>query len=105
MITGEEFDADEARRIGLLHAVCDEVELDAALARLLAELRSSGPRAMAAVKKLIPEVAGAAIDEALMEKVAQRIAGIRATPEAQEGLSAFLEKRRPAWSAPKSDKR
>ena len=104
MISGEEFGAAEAHRIGLLHEVCDEPGLEAAVARMLAGLRSSGPRAMAAVKKLIPEVAGAAIDDTLMETVAQRIAGIRATPEAQEGLTAFLEKRKPAWSAPGSGK-
>jgi len=98
MISGEEFGAAEAHRIGLLHEVCDEPGLEAAVARMLGGLSSSGPRAMVAVKKLIPEVAGAAIDDALMETVAQRIAGIRATPEAQEGLTAFLEKRRPAWS-------
>jgi methylglutaconyl-CoA hydratase len=59
---------------------------------------------MVAVKKLIPEVAGARIDDALMEKVSQRIAEIRITPEAQEGLSAFLEKRKTAWSTPASEK-
>ena len=104
MVSGEEFDAAEAHRIGLLHQVCDANELDAAVGRALASLHSSGPRAIAAVKKLIPEVAGAAIDERLMETVAQRIAGIRTTPEAQEWLTAFLEKRKTAWSAPKSDK-
>jgi len=98
MLTGEEFGAAEAHRIGLLHETCDAAELDAVLGRLLANLRSSGPLAVVAAKKLIPDVAGAAIDDKLMEMLAQRIAGIRATPEAQEGLSAFLEKRKPAWA-------
>jgi methylglutaconyl-CoA hydratase len=53
-----------------------------------------------AVKQLIADVAGRRIDERLIEDTSRRIAEIRATPEAQEGLSAFLEKRKPAWMAP-----
>ena len=102
MLSGEEFDSAEAYRIGLVHDICEEPELNALVGRLLAHLYSSGPAAMVAVKKLIPEVAGARIDHALMEKVSQRIAEVRITPEAQEGLSAFLEKRKTAWSAPAS---
>ncbi len=104
MISGEEFDAAEAYRIGLVHDICEEPDLTAVVGRLLTHLYSSGPLAMAAIKKLIPEVAGARIDDKLMEAVSQRIAAIRVTPEAQEGLSAFLEKRKTAWSTPASDK-
>lgn len=104
MLSGEEFDAAEAYRIGLLHDICEEPELNAVIGRMLANLYSSGPRAMVAIKKLIPEVAGARVDDRLMDIVAQRIAGIRVTPEAQEGLSAFLEKRKTAWSTPASEK-
>ena len=59
---------------------------------------------MAAIKKLIPEIAGSRIDEDLMELTAQRIAAVRTTAEAQEGLSAFLEKRKTAWSTSASEK-
>ena len=104
MLSGEEFDSAEAYRIGLLHDICEEHDLNAVVGRMLANLYSSGPRAVVAIKKLIPEVAGARVDDRLMETVAQRIAGIRATPEAQEGLSAFLEKRKTAWSTPASGK-
>ena len=104
MLSGEEFDVAEAYRIGLVHDICEEPELSAVVGRMLANLYSSGPRAVVAIKKLIPEVAGARVDDRLMETVAQRIAGIRVTPEAQEGLSAFLEKRKTAWSTPASDK-
>ncbi len=100
MLSGEQFDAAEAFRIGLIHDVCEEPELNALVGRMLANLRSSGPNAMAAIKKLIPQVAAARVDDALMETVSQRIAEIRTTAEAQEGLSAFLEKRKTAWSAP-----
>jgi methylglutaconyl-CoA hydratase len=104
MLSGEEFDAAEAFRIGLVHDICEEPELNARVGRMLAHLYSSGPLAVVAIKKLIPEVAAARIDESLMEMVSQRIAGIRATAEAQEGLSAFLDKRKTAWSTPASEK-
>jgi len=102
MLSGEEFDAAEAYRIGLVHDICEEPDLNAVVGRMLASLYSSGPGAVLAIKKLIPEVAGTRVDDKLMEKVAQRIAGIRVMPEAQEGLTAFLEKRRTAWSTPAS---
>ena len=103
MISGEEFDAAEAYRIGLVHDICEESDLNALLGRMLAQLYSSGPHAVTAVKKLISEVDGSSIDDELMEAVSQRIAAIRVTAEAQEGLSAFLEKRKPAWSTPASE--
>ncbi len=99
MLSGEEFDAAEAYRIGLLHDICEEAELNAVVGRMLRQLHSSGPRAVVAIKKLIPEIATAAIDDAVSEKTAQRIAEVRTTPEAQEGLGAFLEKRKPSWVA------
>ena len=102
MLSGEEFDSAEAYRIGLVHDICEEPELNALVGRMLAHLYSSGPAAIVAAKKLIPDIAAARIDDALMEKVSQRIAEIRVTPEAQEGLSAFLEKRKTAWSTPAS---
>jgi methylglutaconyl-CoA hydratase len=70
--------------------------------RLLASLYSSGPNAVVAVKKLIPEVAGARVDKALVEMTAQRIAQARTTAEAQEGFTAFLEKRKASWVTPAS---
>ena len=97
----EEFDAAEAFRIGLLHDIVEDAELNARVGGMLAQLYSSGPQAMAAAKKLIPLGAHADIDEALIDETARRIADIRATAEGQEGLSAFLEKRKPNWAAPK----
>jgi methylglutaconyl-CoA hydratase len=104
MLSGEEFDVAEAYRIGLLHDICEESDLNAVVGRMLAHLYSSGPQAVVAIKKLIPEVAASRIDDKLMEMLSSRIAGIRVTPEAQEGLSAFLEKRRTRWSTPASEK-
>ena len=104
MLSGEEFDSAEAFRIGLVHDICEEPELNALVGRMLAHLYSSGPNAVVAIKKMIPEVAGSRIDEALVEMTAQRIAEIRTTQEAQEGLSAFLEKRKASWVAPASER-
>ncbi|MCW5606286.1 MAG: enoyl-CoA hydratase/isomerase family protein, partial [Burkholderiales bacterium] len=97
MITGEEFDAAEAYRIGLVHDIVEREDLQEAVGRILAQLHSSGPQAMAAIKALIPRSAHASIGAEIVDETARSIAEIRSTPEAQEGLGAFLEKRRPAW--------
>jgi methylglutaconyl-CoA hydratase len=104
MLSGEEFDSAEAFRIGLVHDICEEPELNGLVGRMLAQLYASGPRAVAAIKQLIPEVASARIDGDLLERVSQRIADIRVTPEAQEGLAAFLEKRKASWVTPASER-
>lgn len=97
MLTGEEFDAPEARRIGLVHETVAPEALESRVSAVLAQLHTSGPNAVSAIKKLIPVSAHAPIGPEIVEETARRIAAIRATPEAQEGLSAFLEKRQPAW--------
>lgn len=98
MITGEEFDAIEAQRIGLLHQAVDEEQLEATVEGILDHVRTSGPGAIRAIKQLIPMSAHSPIGPDIIEETARRIAALRATPEAQEGLSAFLEKRKPAWA-------
>jgi methylglutaconyl-CoA hydratase len=100
-ITGEEFDAAEAWRLGLIHDIAEEEALNGTVGAMLGQLYTSGPKAIAAAKKLIPLGAHAVIDEKILDETARRIADIRATPEAQEGLSAFLEKRKPDWVEPK----
>jgi methylglutaconyl-CoA hydratase len=102
MLTGEEFDCAEAYRIGLVHDITEEEHIDATIGTLLAHLYTSGPKALAAVKQLIPVSTRAAIGAELIAETSRRIADIRATPEAQEGLSAFLEKRRPSWTEPQA---
>ena len=104
LLSGEEFDSAEAFRTGLVHDICEEPELNGLVGRMLAHLYSSGPDAIAAMKQLMPEVAGRRIDETLVETTAQRIAEIRTTAEAQEGLSAFLEKRKATWVTPASER-
>jgi methylglutaconyl-CoA hydratase len=89
-VTGERFSAAVALRIGLVQEVADD--LDAAAARVLAELRSAGPEAARAAKQLARAPLTAA-------ETAQGIAAHRTGPEGQEGLRAFLEKRPPRWAS------
>jgi methylglutaconyl-CoA hydratase len=90
-VTGERFDAATALRIGLVHEVAPAGNLDAAVARVLAELRTAGPRAARAAKRLVLD---APLDG---RETAQRIAERRTSDEGQEGLKAFLERRPAAW--------
>lgn len=101
-ISGEEFDAAEAWRMGLVHDISEEESLNGTVGAMLAQLYSSGPKAMAAAKKLIGLSAHANIDKSILDETSRRIADIRATPEGQEGLTAFLEKRRPNWVEPRN---
>lgn len=97
-LTAEVFDGAEARRVGL---VCDAVEtvdaLDAWTADITATLLKNGPAAMAKCKTEAQAVAGTPWTE-LRERTARAIAEIRVTPEGQEGLKAFLDKRPPNWA-------
>jgi methylglutaconyl-CoA hydratase len=99
-LTGETFDAAEAFRIGMLHDIVEGGELNARIGNVLAELYCGGPKALVFAKRQIAKVAHAEINPGMVEATAHAIAEIRATPEAQEGLSAFLDKRRAAWVAP-----
>lgn len=99
-LTGERFDGREAMRIGLVHrAVPTEADLDAAVQRAVGELLSAGPAAVASAKELIRTVGALSLEEAI-PVTSKWIAALRATPEAAEGMAAFLGKRAPAW-APK----
>ena len=96
-LSAERFDAKEARRIGLVHEVVPAAGLASAAAEILAALAGNGPAAMAATKDLIRAVAGRPINAELVADTARRIADIRASDEGREGISAFLEKRKPNW--------
>ncbi|TWT23442.1 enoyl-CoA hydratase/isomerase family protein [Luteimonas marina] len=99
--TAEIFDAAQALRIGLLHDVVAADALDAAVERQLGLLLKAGPVAASAAKALVREVAAQADRDALDDANAALIAKLRVSPEGQEGLSAFLGKRSPAWSLEK----
>jgi methylglutaconyl-CoA hydratase len=97
MLTGERISAAEALRLGLVHEVVAPEQLDPSIERIVGELLKSGPDAIAAAKRLIGDLSGRPIEPSLIEETAQRIAALRATGEAREGVGAFLEKRAPAW--------
>ena len=104
-VSGEEFDAAEAFRIGLLHDIVELEHLNARIGDMLSQLYCGGPLAIVAAKRQIGRIAHAGITEAVVTDTANTIADIRATAEAQEGLSAFLEKRQAAWIAPAQPKK
>lgn len=97
MLTGERFSAAEARRAGLVSEVAEGGALDAAVARLVDALAAGGPAAQREAKALLRALRGRPVDEALTHETARTLARVRATPEAQEGIAAFLGKRRPRW--------
>jgi methylglutaconyl-CoA hydratase len=96
-LTGARFDADKAKAIGLVHEVVPAADLDAAVDRYVAEALSASPTAVARAKALIPRVLGKPTAD-VIEITADAIATQRVSPEGQEGLKAFLEKRRPSWA-------
>jgi methylglutaconyl-CoA hydratase len=96
--TAEIFDAAEALRIGLLHQVVAADELDAAVQRQLDLLTRAAPLAAAEAKALVRRVATGGDPASVDAANAELIARLRVSPEGQEGLSAFLDKRKPMWS-------
>lgn len=96
-LTGERFGAEEARAIGLVHEVVRPGSLDERVGAVAREILKCGPRAVAAAKELIREGMGRPREEQIAYTI-ETIARIRVSPEGQEGLAAFLEKRKPRWS-------
>jgi methylglutaconyl-CoA hydratase len=97
--TAEIFDAAEALRIGLLHQVVAADALDASVDRQIALLLKAGPIAAASAKTLVRRVAAGGDAAAVDAANADLIARLRVSAEGQEGLAAFLDKRKPAWCA------
>jgi methylglutaconyl-CoA hydratase len=96
--SAEIFDAQTALQIGLLHHVVPAEQLDDAIDRQIALLLKAGPIASASAKRLVNRVAGETDRDVLDTDNARLIAQLRTSPEGQEGLAAFLEKRLPAWA-------
>jgi methylglutaconyl-CoA hydratase len=92
-VTGRRFDASHAREIGLVHEVVALDDLDSAVDDVIAEIQTAGPSAVAAAKRLIRDVRVMPYDET-RGPTTTAIAKQRITPEAQEGLRAFLERRK-----------
>ncbi len=96
-LTGRRFSAQHAVDIGLVHTLVAADQLDATIDAVLGEVLAAGPDAIAAAKRLIANVWDAD-DTTATTLTASALAERRASPEGQEGLRAFLEKRRPSWS-------
>ena len=95
-LTGEIFAPAEARAMGLVHEIVPLAALPARVLEHVATLRKCGPQAVATAKALIREITPLAYDQAI-EHAVKTIARVRTSPEGQEGLGAFLEKRKPRW--------
>jgi methylglutaconyl-CoA hydratase len=96
-LTGERFDARRALDIGLVNVVAPPEKLDEKIDVLIHSLLSSGPEALASCKELLRRIPGMSFEEA-KEYTARMIAELRVSREGQEGMAAFLEKRKPNWT-------
>ena len=99
VLTGERVSAEEAHRLGIVHEVCAAEALDERVRAVTESVLRGGPRAQAAAKMLLRQVSNRTIDDAVIEETAHAIADLRVTPEAKEGVTAFLDKREPSWRA------
>lgn len=96
-VTGRRFDAQRAREIGLVHAIAPAADLDAHVARAVNEVLDAAPEAIATAKALLRTIAGRTPED-VRALTAETIATRRASAEGQEGMKAFLDKRKPAWT-------
>ena len=97
LITAEMIDAKHAQRLGIVHEVHPAAELDNAVTKILASIRACGPKAVSVSKRLVATLGNMGVDVQTAEHTVDELTAIRSTEEAQEGLSAFLEKRSPQW--------
>jgi len=98
-MTGQVFDADDAKAYGLVDQVLGSAdEIDGFVAGLAASMKVCAPGAVGDSKRLVHHVAGHRLDAGLMEDTAKRIARARVGAEGQEGVRAFLDKRKPGWA-------
>lgn len=96
-LSAERFSARRARRLGLVNETVTEEDLEETLNQMINSLLQNSPAAITASKKLIANVANRSIDNELIGYTSNQIAAIRVSQQGQEGLTAFLEKRLPAW--------
>ena len=96
-LTAERFDAKRAYDLGMVSEVVDEAELDNKINELLQIILINSAEAVKAAKQMIFAVEGKPVTGDMMQMTSESIADIRASEEGKEGLSAFLEKRKPSW--------
>jgi methylglutaconyl-CoA hydratase len=97
-ITGETFDAETARAIGLVHIVSAPAQLDQILEQQIQLILRAGPTAAKEAKRLVRAVQGNLDFDALVASTAELLARLRVSQEGLEGVSAFLERRKPSWT-------
>lgn len=97
MVTAERFSAAQAHAMGMVHELATPETLDEKVDELVRTLVANGPQATRACKRLVHDVSGVPITEALRGETARRIADIRASDEGREGVASFLNKRKPSW--------
>ncbi|MCF1485429.1 MULTISPECIES: enoyl-CoA hydratase/isomerase family protein [Rhizobium/Agrobacterium group] len=102
-LTGERMGVEKAHALGLVHEIAEKDGLDDAVKRIVADVLKGAPGAVTEAKALITQISGRRFDAALVSEMAERIAARRGTDEAREGLSAFLEKRKPGWIADRKE--
>jgi methylglutaconyl-CoA hydratase len=99
-LTAAMFAAEEAKSIGLLHESVDPAQLDTAVAAQVDLVLRGGPLALRAAKQLVRRVSDNDDREVMGEETARLLARLRVSDEGREGLTAFLERRKPRWSPP-----
>ncbi|MBM08424.1 MAG: hypothetical protein CMF69_02430 [Magnetovibrio sp.] len=97
-LSAEIFDAEKALELGLIHQVVQPDELNNFVDRLVKNMMRNSPAAMSAAKELIRKISKEPINKDILDYTAKCIANIRATAEGQEGITAFLAKRKPSWA-------
>ena len=96
-LSAEVFDAKKARQMGFIHERVSEESLNEEVAVLCAKIVKNSPEAVKTCKRLLHEVAGAPITDALIADTVKGIADIRSSEQGREGVQAFLQKRKPDW--------
>lgn len=96
-ITAERFSSETAAQLGLVSEIVGEDQLDDRINQLVETTLANSPAAVVAAKRLVCHAAGRLIDEQLISSTSEMIADIRVSAEGQEGLAAFIEKRKPTW--------
>jgi len=95
--TAEVFSARRARRLGLLSEAVVEEELDSTIENLIEHILKNSPAAIREAKQLIFDVQNRPVTDDLLAKTSEKIAELRVSEQGQEGLNAFLQKRRANW--------
>lgn len=96
-LSAERFDAKRALQLGMVSEVTSEEQLDEQIDKLVDTILANSSEAVKDAKRLVFDVEGQEVNDALLQMTSERIADIRASEEGKEGLAAFLEKRRPSW--------